>query len=335
MTASIPHIWRNRLGAGRSVLRLLGRYVAVLLFAATLSFALVHLAPGDAATVMAGEQGAADATYMAQLREEFGLDRPLAEQFAVYTGRLAQLDLGYSYRYQRTVLSLVAERLPATLLLTATAFLLALGMGIAVGVLGAMKAGTFVDVAIGAAGLVAYATPSFWAAMLAVLVFSDWLGWLPAFGMGTVGVEGLPALADIAAHLVLPAATLALFHAAAYAQMTRAAMAHVLAQDYIRTALAKGVSRTRLALSHALRNALLPVLTLAGLQASMLLGGSVLVETVFAWPGLGRLAFEALQARDINLLLGIFLVTSALVVAVNLLVDAAYRLADPRIGAGP
>ncbi|MGI4945709.1 MAG: ABC transporter permease, partial [Janthinobacterium lividum] len=225
--------------------------------------------------------------------------------------------------------------LPATLLLTGVAFAFALVTGIALGAAAARRAGTWADSVITVLALGFYATPIFWVGLMLVLVFSVWLGWLPSFGMETVGagLHGWAAAADTAQYLVLPALTLGLFYMAVYARLTRSAMLEVAGQDFIKTARAKGVGEGRILRRHILRNALLPVVTLAGIQAGQLIGGSVLVETVFAWPGIGRLAFDALLARDYQVLLGVFLTTSVLVVVFNLITDLVYLAIDPRMQA--
>jgi len=305
----------------------------VLALIAVINFLLIRAAPGDPATVMAGEAGAADEVFMAQLRERFGLDKPLPQQLANYLGHAARLDLGDSYRQQRPVMSLIAERLPATLLLTMTAFVISLTAGVALGAWTSARAGTWVDSLVSTLSMLFYATPLFWLALMAVLLFSVKLEWLPGFGFETVGAgySGWARAADIARHLALPAATLALFYMAVYARMTRTSMLEVAQMDFIKTARAKGLSPRRIQRHHILRNALLPVITLAGIQAGSMVGGTVLIETVFAWPGIGRLMFDALVQRDYNLLLGTFLITAALAVAFNIVTDLLYTLADPRI----
>ncbi|MBO1015726.1 ABC transporter permease [Achromobacter sp. SD115] len=305
----------------------------VLALIAVINFLLIRAAPGDPATVMAGEAGAADEVFMAQLRERFGLDKPLPQQLANYLGHAARLDLGESYRQQRPVMSLIAERLPATLLLTMTAFVISLSAGVALGAWTSARAGTWVDSLVSTLSMLFYATPLFWLALMAVLLFSVKLEWLPGFGFETVGAgySGLARAADIARHLALPAATLALFYMAVYARMTRTSMLEVAQMDFVKTARAKGLSPRRIQRHHILRNALLPVITLAGIQAGSMVGGTVLIETVFAWPGIGRLMFDALVQRDYNLLLGTFLITAALAVAFNIVTDLLYTLADPRI----
>ncbi|MHA8047506.1 ABC transporter permease [Roseomonas mucosa] len=297
------------------------------------NFLLIHAAPGDPASVMAGQSGAADERYLAQLREQFGLDRPLAEQLWIYVSRVATLDLGVSHRMQRPVADLILERLPATLLLSVTAFAFAVAAGIAMGAAAATRARNVWDSLITALSMVFYCTPLFWTGLLLVLLFSVTLNWLPSFGMSTVGADytGLRAALDVAEHLVLPALTLGLFYLAVYARLTRSSVLEVADQDFVKTARAKGVGEGRILRRHVLRNALLPVVTLAGIQAGHLIGGSILVETVFAWPGIGSLAFDALLQRDYELLLGVFLCTSVIVMLFNLLTDLLYLVIDPRV----
>lgn len=310
--------------------------VLALLLIAALNFLLIRAAPGDPVSVLAGEAGASDAQFVSRLRQQFGLDQPLHIQLATYLGRVARLDLGFSYRQQQPVRTLIAARLPATLLLTGSAFVLSLALGVLLGAIASRRAGGWSDSAITVLALVCYATPLYWLAMMAVLVFSVQLDWLPGFGYFTVGstATGLARAWDIAQHLVLPALTLALFYTAVYARMTRAAMLDAAQQDFVKTARAKGLRPGRILRAHILRNALLPVVTLAGIQAGAIMGGAVLTETVFAWPGIGRLMFDALLQRDYNLLLGCFLVSAVVAVLLNLLTDLVYTLVDPRIAPG-
>lgn len=323
-----------------NLLRFLGgrliKGVVVLLAIAVLNFFLIRAAPGDPAQVMAGEAGAADAIFVEQLRERFGLDRPILEQLGLYLKGIASLDLGFSYRQQRSVASLIADRLPATLLLTGTAFVISLGLGILFGVLAASRVGRWSDTAITAFALLFYATPLFWIALMSQIVFSLKLGLVPNVGYETIGAgfSGPARALDIAHHLVLPALTLGLFFTALYARMMRASMLEVTGADFVRTARAKGVGHGAVIRRHVVPNAILPVVTLAGLQAGQIVGGAVLTETVFAWPGIGRLMFEALAQRDYQVLLGVFFVSSAMVVLFNLVTDLVYRLADPRIEVG-
>lgn len=307
--------------------------VATLLVIAVVNFVLIRMAPGDPAMVMAGEAGAGDEQFLQQLRQRFDLDRPLPAQLASYLGHLLQGDLGDSYRQQQPVLDLIVERLPATLLLTGSALVISLLLGVSLGVWASARVGTWKDSAISALATLFYATPLYWLALLAVLVFALWLPWLPPYGQETVGAgyTGLDHLLDVARHLVLPTTVLAMFYMAIYARMTRAAMLEVAGQDFVRVARAKGLSPGRILRAHVLRNALLPVVTMAGLQAGAMVGGAVLIETVFAWPGIGRLLYDALAQRDYSLLLGTFLFTAALAVALNVLTDLVYTLVDPRI----
>ena len=320
----------------RFLLSRLVKGVLVLLAIAVINFALIRAAPGDPATVMAGEAGAADAAFIEQLRARFGLDRPMPEQLAIYVGGLVAGDLGYSYRQNRTVASLIGDRLPATLLLTGAAFAISLALGTLLGALAASRAGRPSDTAITVAALVFYATPLFWIALMSQILFSLKLGWLPNFGYETVGAgyTGVARALDIGRHLVLPALTLGLFFTALYARMMRASMLETAGADYVRTARAKGVGPGAVMRRHVARNAVLPVVTLAGVQAGQIVGGAVLTETVFAWPGIGRLMFEALAQRDYQVLLGVFFVSSAMVVLFNILTDLTYRLVDPRIEVG-
>ena len=318
----------------KPVLSRLWRSIAIVAAIAALNFIVVHLAPGDVAEVMAGESGAASPEYVAELKSRFGLDRPIVVQFFVYMSRIVQLDLGYSFRFGRPVATLIFERLPATLLLAIPTLMLAFVMGSVLGVVASRRVGSLSDAAISIGALVFYATPLFWVGLMLIILFGVKLGWLPTGGMQTVGANytGLTYLLDVARHMLLPVVTLSLFYMAYYARLMRASMLDVFGQDFISTARAKGLSETRIAYRHVLRNALLPVVTVLGLQVAHLLGGTVLVETVFGWPGLGRLAFDSVLSRDVNLLLGILLMSSILVVSTNIAVEALYRWLDPRIG---
>jgi peptide/nickel transport system permease protein len=231
------------------------------------------------------------------------------------------------------VLQLVLGRMSATLLLMAGAISLAVLIGTALGIAASRKVNSLRDALISIFALLTFATPVFWLGLMLIVLFAVQLGWLPSSGMETVGAgyRGVARVLDIGRHMTLPVLTLALFFVALYTRVMRASMLEVFNQDYVRTARAKGLSERRIAMRHVVRNALLPVVTLFGLQLGTMLGGSVLVETVFSWPGLGRLAFEAVAQRDINLLLGILLLCSFVVIAANILVDIAYAKLDPRI----
>jgi len=321
-----------RRAAGTVLARLL-RSVLVLFGILAFNFLLLHAAGGDAAEVLAGESGAADAAYVEALRHRFGLDQPLPVQFALYAGRVAVGDFGYSFRNGAPVLDLIWQRLPATLLLSGTALALAVIVGVLCGALAARRANSWVDDLISALATLGYAIPLFWAGLMLVVLFAVRLGWLPSGGYEDVGAgyTGAARALDILRHLLLPAVTLALFTTALATRIMRASMVEVLRTDYVRTARAIGVAERRVLWRAAVPNAVLPLVTVIGLQVASLLGGAVLVETVFAWPGLGRLAFEAVTARDLNLLLGMLLLSSALVVATNAAVDLAYAALDPRV----
>jgi peptide/nickel transport system permease protein len=305
----------------------------VILAIVVCNFFLIHAAPGDPASVIAGQSGAADERFLAQLRAQFGLDQPLHVQLWLYVKGILSLDLGFSHRQQQPVSLLVMERLPATLLLTGAAFAFAVLAGVTLGTLAAQRVGRWADSVITVLALAFYATPLFWVGLMLVLLFSVWLEWLPSFGMMTVGADlhGIALMLDVGKHLLLPALTLGLFYMAVYARLTRATMLEVADQDFVKTARAKGVPEGQVTRRHILRNALLPVITFAGIQAGQLVGGAILVETVFAWPGIGRLAFEALLARDYPVLMGVFFATSVMVVLFNLLTDLLYAVIDPRV----
>jgi peptide/nickel transport system permease protein len=300
-----------------------------------LNFFLIRLAPGDAASVLAGESGAASAEYTELLRQKFGLDQPVWVQFVSYIGNALRFDLGFSFRNDSPVFELILARLGPTLLLMLTAFGAALLIGTLLGVLAATARNSWRDAAISVVTLICYATPVFWLGLMLIVVFAINLGWLPTSGYETIaeGYEGWERVLDIGRHLVMPASALGLFYLALYTRVMRASMLEQTGMDYVVTARAKGQSEGRIMLGHMLRNAFLPVLTMAGVQAGNLIGGSVVVETVFGWPGIGTLAFNALQSRDLNLLLGIFFISACLVVAINLIVEDLTIALDPRIQA--
>ncbi len=317
----------------RYVVKRLLQAIPVVVAILVVNFFLLHMAEGDAADVLAGEAGSATPEYMAQLREKFGLDKPLPVQLAVYLKNALTFDLGYSFRHDMPVSKLVLDRFVPTLLLMVSTIVIAVGLGIVLGLLAASGLNTWRDNIISIFALVTYATPLFWIGLMMIVVFSLKLGWFPTSGMENVAMfyEGWDRVKDIAHHLVMPTITLSLFYLALYTRLMRASMLEQAGMDYVTTARAKGLTERRIVFGHILRNALLPVVTMAGVQVGALIGGSVIVESVFAWPGLGMLAFEALFARDLNLLLGIFLLSALLVVAINLIVDIIYSFLDPRI----
>lgn len=299
-----------------------------------LDFLLLQLMPGDAADVIAAESGTATAETMAALRERFGLDKSVFTQLVNFLGHLVTFDLGFSPRYNMPVLDMIMTRLPSTLLLMVTALSLALLIGIVLGSVMAAWAGRWPDRVLSVVVLLFYSMPGFWVGLMAVVLFSVKLGWLPSDSNMTIGANytGWAMIADRASHLVLPALALASFFVAVYARLTRASMLEVQRQDFMRTAQAKGLHPFFIQLRHALRNALIPVTTVAGMHLGNLLGGAVVIETLFGWPGMGRLALEAVLARDFSVLLGVLLLSSFLVILANMVIDLLHAWLDPRIG---
>jgi len=293
-------------------------------------FLLLQLAPGDTVDAMLAQMGGGDTVLADRLRAAYGLDATVPVQLGRYLWRLVRLDLGESAIYGKPVLDVILERLPATLMLMVSSLCLAVSGGIALGVLAARRVDGWPDTLISLVGLLFYATPSFWLGLMGIVVFAVKLSWLPAGGLQEVGT-GAGGVLDIAWHLVLPTATLSLIFMAIYLRVMRASMLEVLGLDFVRAARAKGLTETAVLVRHVLRNALLPVVTLIGLQGATLLGGSVVVESVFSLPGLGRLAYESVVQRDLNMLLGIVFASTLLVITVNLVVDVLYARLDPRI----
>lgn len=313
--------------AVRRLLQVLPTVVAIVL----LGFLLVHIAPGDPVLAVAGENG--DAEYYRFMTERFGLDRSLPEQFLTYGARLAQGDLGRSYVQGRPTMEVISERIPATLLLTVSALVISTVGGIVLALLAASRPRGWRDTVVTTGSLVLYAAPVFWIGQLAVLGIALRTGWFPIQGMTTPGRDDgtLARALDVAHHLALPALVLASQEVAAVARLARSGLLDELASDHVRTARAKGLSERKVLLGHALRRALLPVVTVIGGRVGHVLSGAVVVEIVFGWPGLGRLLVSSTQARDIPVLLGIFLVVALTVVVVNVLTDLAYASLDPRI----
>jgi peptide/nickel transport system permease protein len=300
-----------------------------------LNFALVHAAPGDPVETIAGASGGMSEELKAELRTSYGLDKPLPVQLGVYLARVAQLDLGYSYFFNLPVSGLIAERIPATLLLVVCSVLWAFLAGTALGVLAARKPNGWLSQAITVLSMVGFAAPVFWSGMMLVIVFAAAIPIFPISDMRSVDSSdgGWRDVLDVLHHLVLPSVTLGLVYLAQYSRLARASMLEVLGADFIRTARAKGLAERFVLYKHALRNAVLPVITVLGLQFGNVMAGAILVETVFNWPGLGRLAFEAVMRRDYPTVLGVLLFSSVVVLVMNQLTDLAYRLVDPRIKA--
>ena len=323
-----------------SVLTLLvrrgGNGLALLLAVLVLNFTLIHIAPGDVADTIAGDMGGADAEVMAQIRRDYGLDRPFHEQLFAYVARLARGDLGYSFFFNQPVTELLLERLPATLLLVLSAQVLAIMLGTVLGVIAARRPNGLLSHGVTIFALLGFSAPVFWTGIMLIILFCSIFPIFPVAGMVDVTVEGgwFVKTLDVLYHLFLPMVTLASIFLALYSRLARASMLDVLGTDYVRTAQAKGLSEFQVVYKHALRNALGPVVTLAGLQFSGIVSGAVLVETVFSWPGLGTLAFQAITARDAPMVLGILFFSSLVVIVANLVTDLVYSLIDPRIRIG-
>jgi len=311
----------------RRLLQVLPAVAAILL----VTFAVVHAAPGDPVVAVAGESG--DQAYYDFMRAKFGLDRPLPAQFLTYSADVLRGDLGVSFVQGQRVSTLIAERTPATLLLMGTALALSTAGGIAVGALAARRPFGPFDLGVSTLALVGYALPVFWLAQLAMLTIAFRTGWFPIQGMTTARASytGLAHLGDVARHLALPALVLAASELALVSRIARTGILVEMGRDYVRAAQAKGLSASRALVRHALRNALLPVVTVVGSRIGFLFSGAVLVETVFGWPGLGRLVLSAAQTRDHPVLLGMVLLVAFSLVLANLVTDLVYARVDPRI----
>jgi peptide/nickel transport system permease protein len=301
------------------------RALPVVIIVSALAFFLLQLLPGDPAVIIAGDQASPEA--IAKIRESLGLDRPMIERLGLWLYHLAQGDFGSSLILNQSVLSAFGERLPVTLSLTLLSITLTIPIGVTLGSAAAYFRRTFIDSAVMALALVGVSLPSFWIAILAILVFSVGLGWTPAGGYTPLSAGVFPWLHSV----ILPAAVLSLFQIGFLARMTRSAMLETLGQDYIRTARAKGLSEWRTVSRHAFRNTLIVVITAAGLIFSTALGGSVVIEQVFALPGVGRMVIQAIMARDYPLVQGVMLLFGFSFVVINLCIDVLYSVVDPRV----
>jgi peptide/nickel transport system permease protein len=309
-------------------------YAALLLLAViTLNFLLIHISPGDPVETIAGSMGGMTEELRAQLREQFGLDKPFIVQLGIYLGKVVQGDFGMSYYFNAPVSALILERIPATLLLVVVSVLVAFIVGTLLGSLAARRPNGMLSQIVTILSIVGYSAPVFWTGIVLIILFASAFPIFPVSDMRTAGMDegGLAGVLDVLHHLVLPAFTLAFVYVAQYSRLARASMIDALSADYIRTARAKGLSEFIVLYKHALRNGVLPVVTMLGLQFGNVLAGAILVETVFNWPGLGRLAFDSVLRRDYPTMLGILFFASLLVVVMNQLTDLAYRIIDPRI----
>lgn len=298
----------------------------ILLLMSIIVFALIRMVPGDPIDVMYGSEGM-DEIRRAALAQELGLDQPITLQYVRWLVRAVQGDLGNSYRAAMPVLQLITQRLPATLLLSFAALVLSLCIALPLGLLAAVKRNSWMDSSAMVFAILGISLPNFWSGILLVLVFAVWLGWLPSIGYVSPFEDFFRSLR----HLILPAVTLGWSLAGTTTRLARSSLLEELGKDYVRTARGKGLPERAVLLTHALRNALIPTVTMVGLQLGFLIGGTVVVETVFAWPGVGMLVVDSIFARDYPVVQGVVLVIAVLVVAVNLLVDVIYTILDPRI----
>lgn len=327
-------------------LRRLGMVIPTFIGVSLFAFALIHLIPGDVVTIMGGERGVTDETR-AELEALLGLDKPLWQQYLIYIGNILQGDLGTSYVTGKPVLSEFMARFPATLELTFCAGVFAVVVGLTLGILAAIRRGGWLDHTVMTISLAGYSMPIFWWGLLLILLFSVNLGWTPVSGrmdvmfwvdrvtgfmlIDTLLSPAKGAFTSAVQHLLLPSIVLGTIPMAVIARMTRSSMLEVLGEDYIRTARAKGLSKSRVIAKHALRNALIPVITVMGLQVGMLLSGAILTETIFAWPGIGKWLIEAINRRDYPIVQGGLLLIATLIILVNLLVDLMYGVVNPRV----
>jgi len=323
------------MGLRNYVIRRLILMIPTFLLISLVIFLMIHLAPGDPVEIMmAGSPGRVSQAHVEQIRKELGLDQPIFIQYSMWITRLLRGDLGYSYLSSETVWSLMIGRIPRTVELMLVAEFVSLAIAIVLGVTAAVKHHSLADALSSVGALIGFSVPSFWIALLSLLIFSLWLGWLPASGVHTSGItfaSPLHELLDHVKYLVLPTSILVLGWTAYLFRIVRSSMLEVLGQDYIVTARAKGVKERVVIYKHALRNALLPVVSYLGLSLGFLLGGSAVIETIFAWPGLGQLMVERALKRDYPVLMGLSIIIALMVLIANLCADIAYAVVDPRI----
>jgi peptide/nickel transport system permease protein len=306
--------------------------VPLLLGVVVVNFTIAHLSPGDPVTILVGDFPAPE-ELLRSLRHEFGLDQSLWKQLLIYLGKLLQGDLGFSFHNRQPVLHLILQRLPATLLLSGTALALAAVLGVALGTLSSRRPYSWLDNFTSVFALIGFSMPVFWLGQLLIIGISLNLGWLPAQGMVSLRADptGWGRALSITMHLILPAVTLSMAFLAINSRIARTSMLEVLREDYVMVARAKGLSEARITYVHAFRNALIPIVTVIGFNFGFLLAGSAFVETIFAWPGVGRLLYYSMSARDYPVIMGIFIVVCVGVIIVNLLTDIAYAYLDPRV----
>jgi peptide/nickel transport system permease protein len=315
------------------VIRRLLQAVPLLLIISLLTFLIVEIAPGDATQMYVNPEQGASPEYIAQVRQNLGLDEPVHIRYVAWVARTLQGDLGFSFRTRRPVTQEVGERLPNTLLLGGTALLFSFILAIPIGVISALKRYSLLDYILSTSALVGISVPIFWVALILIQVFAIQLRWLPASDMTDVreNYTGFAHTLDVARHMILPAFVLSLAQIASWSRYQRSALLEVLAQDYIRTARGKGLSEWRVIVQHALRNTMLPILTIIGISIPNLVTGAFVTETIFSWPGMGRLGVGAVSGRDYPVIMAVTLLSALLILFSNLLTDLAYAWADPRI----
>jgi len=305
---------------------------ALVLVVVTLCFVIIRLAPGDAVLYLYGAQSVSAET-LANIRHQWGLDQPMWQQYVAYVANVARGDLGYSQVNRQPVSGMLLRIAPNTLLLMVPSILLAAVIGVVSGVSAARRANSLWDYAIGTFSMVGYSTPPFWLGIVLIILFASTLRWLPTQGMMTLGGadQGVAYLLDVAVHMVLPTSVLTWWYLAAFSRLTRASMLEESRKPYLTTARMKGLSEGRVMYGHALRNASRPVLTMLGLHLGTMFAGAVMTEVVFAWPGMGRLTFNAILQHDYPVVMGVFIVIGTSVVVANLVIDLLYGVLDPRI----
>jgi len=310
---------------GKYIIRRIFDLLPTIFVVAVIVFIVTRMIPGDPASVMLGPQASVE--DIEALREKLGLNESLFTQFFQYIGNLLQGNLGVSYTYNEPIMSLIMERFPNTVILAISALIIAVIIGIPAGIISAAKQNSLLDYSVMLVSLIGVSMPIFWLGVMLVLYFSVNLGWFPATGMGTLEEGFIPYIK----HLILPSITLATIPMATFARITRSSMLEVISHDYIKTARSKGISEFLVICKHAFKNALTPILTVLGMQISMMLGGAVLTETIFSWPGMGRLIVDAIDKRDFVVVQGTVLFIAVIFVIVNLLVDILYKVVNPRV----
>ncbi len=317
----------------RYIVRRLIQAVPLLIAISVIVFAIVEIAPGDPAQMYVDPEKGADPEYIAQVRRSLGLDQPVYVRYVSWLAKTLQGDFGFSFRTRRPVALEIGDRLPNTLLLGGVALLMSILIAVPIGIISALKRYTLIDYILSTLALVGISVPVFWVALVLLQIFAIHLNWLPGVGMRSVRVqyEGFEATLDVIRHMILPATVLSLAQTASWSRYQRSALLEVLGQDYIRTARAKGARERRVIGLHALRNALIPMVTLIGLSVPSIVTGAFITETIFGWPGMGRLGVESINGRDYPIIMAVTMLSAVLIVLGNLLADIAYAWVDPRI----